>query len=383
VNYFIEKLLALLPWLNRTEGKTIANRFASSVEKGTKYCIELYQRYDKQGISADLPVIYEYYLEGFLKKHPASYLRQQGIYDQNLFSKFPVTVIGVGGIGSFAALQIASVADTSLTLYDPDTVEAHNRPNQFFLSYQEGMPKVEAIAEVIHMKNPETNVVAIDEYYTNQPLRTPVVVSGVDSMEARASIWKQVKQSPDCLFYIDGRIGADKYITYAVDLTDHEAVKQYEESLYTDEQGEDLPCTQKSTCFVGFGIGADICNLYANFVSGRPFSSQIYKSFSGETLTYVEQAGHALQPQLAERDEEGYIPEKILELRASLARQLAQEEEVEQEEVEQEESPETDEQNNVEELEYEEEFEEEVEPDPDLAEDTGTATSEQAANLCT
>ena len=46
--------------------------------------------------------------------------------------KVPITILGAGAVGSFTTLTLAKLGCSSLTVYDPDTVEVHNLPNQYF-----------------------------------------------------------------------------------------------------------------------------------------------------------------------------------------------------------------------------------------------------------
>ncbi len=76
------------------------------------------------------------------------YHRQLDILDPKLMS-VPVVVIGAGATGSFAALSLAKMGVRNITVYDFDTVEEHNLPNQFYRQCDIGKPKVIALQEII------------------------------------------------------------------------------------------------------------------------------------------------------------------------------------------------------------------------------------------
>ena len=61
----------------------------------------------------------------------------------------PITIIGVGGIGSPVALALTKMGCRRLTLFDPDTIEPHNLPNQLYRLRDVGRPKVEALADLL------------------------------------------------------------------------------------------------------------------------------------------------------------------------------------------------------------------------------------------
>ena len=61
----------------------------------------------------------------------------------------PIHLIGCGGVGSHVAMMLAKmqVGEAGMHLYDDDTIEAHNPPNQAFERHHIGKPKVAALAE--------------------------------------------------------------------------------------------------------------------------------------------------------------------------------------------------------------------------------------------
>jgi len=58
-------------------------------------------------------------------------------------------VVGVGGVGSWVALDLALLGVERLVLVDPDTVEESNLNRTPFKSWHVGLPKVTALAELI------------------------------------------------------------------------------------------------------------------------------------------------------------------------------------------------------------------------------------------
>jgi shikimate 5-dehydrogenase len=58
------------------------------------------------------------------------FLRQLDIADPSKFKDKPVTVIGAGEIGAATVVALAKTGFENITVYDFDTVEEHNFPNQ-------------------------------------------------------------------------------------------------------------------------------------------------------------------------------------------------------------------------------------------------------------
>ena len=83
------------------------------------------------------------------------YKRQESL---NLIIPRSVAVIGVGGVGSWLALNLALVGVRELVLVDPDVVEEHNLNRTPFKLSQVGQEKVDAVAELILERRSDTDL---------------------------------------------------------------------------------------------------------------------------------------------------------------------------------------------------------------------------------
>src|SRR3990172_12168799 len=86
------------------------------------------------------------------------YQRQWDIVPMDALKKAHVTIVGVGGLGSFAALALAKMGVGTLTLVDGDTVEEHNVANQLYGPEQLGLLKVEACRDNLRRLNGAGNI---------------------------------------------------------------------------------------------------------------------------------------------------------------------------------------------------------------------------------
>lgn len=76
-----------------------------------------------------------------------------------------VLVVGLGGVGSYAAEMICRAGVGSMTIVDGDTVHVTNRNRQLpALKTTEGLPKAEVMAQRIREINPDINLTVIQEY---------------------------------------------------------------------------------------------------------------------------------------------------------------------------------------------------------------------------
>ena len=103
-------------------------------------------------------------------------------------------VVGLGGLGSPAALYLAAAGVGALTLADHDVVEVTNLQRQIIHDQDSlGIPKVESAARRIRAINPEVRVCQIAAKLTGEPLReavrdADVVLDGTDNFAARYAI---------------------------------------------------------------------------------------------------------------------------------------------------------------------------------------------------
>ena len=103
-------------------------------------------------------------------------------------------VIGLGGLGSPAALYLAAAGIGALTLVDHDTVEISNLQRQIIHDQHSlGIAKVDSAARRIHAVNPDTNVYTIaakldDEALREAVARADVVLDGTDNFATRYAI---------------------------------------------------------------------------------------------------------------------------------------------------------------------------------------------------
>lgn len=171
--------------------------------------------------------------------------------------ELPVTIIGCGAIGSFAALSLAKMGFTNLTLWDMDEVSVENMSCQFYRFADIGTNKALALKALI---KDFTNVdvqaypAAWSKEFTAQ--LTGVVVSAVDSMAVRLEIFEAVKAAGmNVKHIIDPRMAAEFLAMYVMNPFDAKDQATYAKTFYTDEAAEQERCTAKATVYTA-GLAA-------------------------------------------------------------------------------------------------------------------------------
>jgi molybdopterin/thiamine biosynthesis adenylyltransferase len=161
------------------------------------------------------------------------------------------TVIGAGGVGAITAITLAKMGVTYIQIYDRDTVDDVNIATQFHGVSDVGKPKVKAVKGNISLFSDETEVYAhADRVTADTDLTDWIVISAVDSINARKEIWKAVGLS-SAAWYLDARMASEVFQLYAVNLTDDAAIEAYDKALGALNE-DDVPeetCTMKATIF--------------------------------------------------------------------------------------------------------------------------------------
>ena len=209
--------------------------------------------------------------------------RQLDVVSPSDLANLKVTVIGVGGIGSPTTLALAKMGVSQISVYDDDSVELHNLPNQLYRLSDLGKTKVEALSDATD-DYAGVSLETKAERFENQQL-SGVVISGVDSMAARKAIWQKIKFNPSVQLYIEARMGAEVCRIHTVRPTDPTEVKWYETTLYSDEQAQDLPCTARAIIYTVFVVAGLIANQVKKLARGQTLCKEII--FDLVTLTFM------------------------------------------------------------------------------------------------
>lgn len=216
-----------------------------------------------------------------------SRIRQSGLIPEEILEK-SITIVGCGAIGSFTALALAKVGFHNIVAYDFDLVEEHNIPNQFYPLSAVGSPKVEALREMIKgFENVE--IVTERMAWNGTPFETDVVISAVDSMSMRKEIWEGVKSSPSVRLFVDGRMGGNQFEVYTVNMELSNDCRIYASTLWSDEETEQIPCTQKSVIYNVLSIASWIVNQVRLVLCLKEYKRRIIMDLENMNLICPEE----------------------------------------------------------------------------------------------
>lgn len=212
--------------------------------------------------------------------------RQIDIFNPRL-PMYPVTIIGCGGIGSPTAVILAKMGCKNMTLIDPDIIEEHNLPNQFFRKDDVNSRKVDALKNML-LDFSDCSVKVIPDLFQGNfggGDLPRVVISGIDTMAARKNIWSAIRYNVNVALYIDGRTGGEILQILTIRPSQREDVELYERFLFSDKEVLPLPCGGRAIFYTGAIIGGLIT---AQFKKWRKKEKYVrYISYDLKTMSQI------------------------------------------------------------------------------------------------
>ena len=137
-----------------------------------------------------------------------------------------VHIVGCGSVGSTVAENLARCGVTKMTLWDFDTVEAHNIANQMFRQQDIGKPKVEALRDILVEINPEiADKIELKPEGWKGKRMSGYIFLAVDSIEIRRQIVEEHMDSTFVKAVFDFRTLLESAQHYAADWSNY-AMKQ-------------------------------------------------------------------------------------------------------------------------------------------------------------
>lgn len=182
----------------------------------------------------------------------------------------PITIIGCGAVGSFTALSLAKMGFWNLTLYDHDKVDTVNLSCQFYRYTDIGENKAVALAGLIEDFTKE-RVLAVPEKWNGQPLKG-IVITALDNMATRRAVFEKLSESPAVKVLIDPRMGAQEALCFVAEPAVARSMKRFANSLYSDAEAVEEPCTAKATMYCVLGIASHVCTVVRDVVMERPYA---------------------------------------------------------------------------------------------------------------
>lgn len=177
-----------------------------------------------------------------------------------------ITIIGAGATGSMSALLLAKCGFGNLRVYDFDTVDDVNINSQFYRLSDIGRPKVEALRDIVRDFS-GTEIQIVNKRWEGER-HTGIVIVAADSMAVRRSVFETHHKKAINTRVIDPRMGAESFLLYTYSTSNGES---YANSLYSDQDALQEPCTAKATSYCAGLIGGHIVATVKSMVCDLPY----------------------------------------------------------------------------------------------------------------
>lgn len=187
-----------------------------------------------------------------------------------------IHIVGCGSVGSTVAENLVRCGVTNLTLWDFDDVEPHNIANQMFTEKHVGMPKVEALKDILFDINPEIkDHIKLEPKGWRGKMLSGIIILAVDSIEIRKEIVKQHMDNPYVKAVFDFRTELTGAQHYAADWSDYRQKERLFKTMdFTHEEAAEE--TPVSACGVTLGVATTVrlisalgVNNYIKFIKGE------------------------------------------------------------------------------------------------------------------
>jgi len=176
------------------------------------------------------------------------------------------TVIGVGSIGRQVALQLTALGVPKLQLIDFDEVTRTNITSQGYLTDDLGRPKVQATGDACHKIEHLLAVEEIQDRFRRAHETGPNVFCCVDSITARAAIWRALQTR--CDFWADGRMLGESIRVLVADAG--RGREHYPTTLFSQGEAQAGSCTSRSTIYAANLAAALMVHQFVRHLRGAP-----------------------------------------------------------------------------------------------------------------
>ena len=183
----------------------------------------------------------------------------------------PITIVGAGAIGSWAALILSKAGFSALGVVDFDKVEIENLNSQFF-SLKHDVDEFKVVALQRNIEWLTSQKVSINTEKYEKGAYDGIVVCAVDSMEVRKTLWEEHKNHAGTIALIDPRMSAEfasLYVMKPSRTADHE---DYPKTLHSDKDSVQERCTAKATGYTASLLAGLVVKAVKDLVTGTPYA---------------------------------------------------------------------------------------------------------------
>lgn len=168
-------------------------------------------------------------------------------------------IIGCGSVGSTVAELLTRLGLTKISLYDFDTVSAHNLANQMFFNSDIKRDKVDAVRDLIVAINPDAvpNIEVHKEGYTPSTRLNGYVFLCVDNIDLRREIATKNRLNHSIKAMFDFRTTLKTMQCYAAEWSNPKMIENFLKTMDFSHE-EATASTPRTACGVDLGVAPTI-----------------------------------------------------------------------------------------------------------------------------
>tara|TARA_E500000318_G_scaffold111820_1_gene131952 strand:+ start:1305 stop:2087 length:783 start_codon:yes stop_codon:yes gene_type:complete len=198
-----------------------------------------------------------------------------------------VTIVGLGGIGSFLVQTLGIMGFKSIRGFDDDKMESHNLSSTAYSFDDVGKFKTECAQNLFYRVTDNQKFLAFNKKFDYSSKVTSKMIVCTDDMESRRMAyrmwWEDEGRKNKDSWFIDARMGA----TNVEIVTCKGVIKQnYQEHWVPTDSVPKAPCSMKHTVFATTNVASLVASQVHSLVANLSYYDYIWSSLSPINIHY-------------------------------------------------------------------------------------------------
>lgn len=218
-----------------------------------------------------------------------SFLRHAAFFGPEDANNTPLNIVGVGATGSWVAILAAKMGWNNFVIWDQDTVESHNVPNQAYTSKHIGLLKVDALEQVLKDINPIVSIKKHSCFWTpdtEEEMHGALFIA-VDSLDVRKELYAYAAEQLDLDLIFETRIGFNMAVLNILDPIDTNAINDVISVMASDKDVQEAPCNERIITTLVTLVAANLTHyLCSYYASSRNKTENIFPKKTVFSLTH-------------------------------------------------------------------------------------------------
>jgi hypothetical protein len=210
-----------------------------------------------------------------------------------------ITVIGLGGIGSFLVQTLGIMGFKRISGWDDDIMEPHNLSSTAYDFANVGMLKTDCAEELFkRVTSREQQFVKNCDRFSASSVTFPKTVVCTDDMESRKiayNVWYAHHGDSPNAWFIDARMGATNI---EVVTAQGGMLQTYEKHWIPTDSVPPAPCSMKHTVFATTNVVSLVASQIHSLVANLSYYDYIWSSLSPINIHY----GTLIVPKIKEKE---------------------------------------------------------------------------------